>query len=54
MASEVLSYSETLFALAILVALAVFIVEMALNKRPDAHMEFLLNLAGELPKSDNP
>ena len=54
MASEVLSYSETLFALAILVAVVVFIVKMTLSKRPDPHMEFLLNRAGELPKSDNP
>jgi hypothetical protein len=51
MASEVLQYSETLFALAILLPLVPFIVQMALSDRPDAHLGFLLNLVERLPKS---
>jgi hypothetical protein len=54
MASEVLPYSETLFALAILLALLPLIVKMALSDRPDPHLEFLLNLAEGFPKSDAP
>lgn len=54
MASEVLQYSETLFALAILLALVPLIVHMAVSDRPDARMRFLLNLMGRFPKSDDP
>jgi hypothetical protein len=54
MASELLPYSETLFALAILLALLLLIAKMALSDRPDPNMEFLLTLAEGLPKSDAP
>jgi hypothetical protein len=53
MASEVLQSSETLFALAILLALMPLIVRMALSDRPDAHMGFLLDLMEGFPKSDD-
>jgi hypothetical protein len=54
MALEVLQYSETLYALAILLALVPLIVQMALSDRPDAHMGFLLNLVEGFPKTDDP
>jgi hypothetical protein len=53
MASEVLQSSEALLALAILLALVPLIVRMALSNRPDAHMEFLLDLMEGFPKSDD-
>jgi hypothetical protein len=54
MASEVLQSSETLLALAILLALLPLIVRMAPSDRPEAHMGFLLDLEEGFPRSADP
>jgi hypothetical protein len=54
MTADFLNSSETLLALLILVALVFVIVCTAFSDRPDAHMRFLMDLMGDLPKKDDP
>ncbi len=50
MASHVARSAEVVFAAVLLVVLVLLLGSMVLDRRPDARMEFLLNLMKDFPR----